>query len=136
MREIREAKKLKTQLRKLEEQIFDIHNIMAEYQRRYNGLKKERISLITKINDMKKGELKVTEHAMLRYFERVLGFNLEEIEAIIQIIINSYEGNHSDGSEFKSDTQWNELAIEMVSDEIPKFRRELELKFRSLLGVK
>jgi len=80
MKEIREAKKLKTQLRKLEEQIFDIHNIMAEYQRTYNGLKKERILLITKINDMKKGELKVTEHAMLRYFERVLGFNLEEIE--------------------------------------------------------
>lgn len=80
MKEVREIKKLQTSLRKLDEQIFDIHNIMAEYQRKYNGLKQERISLINKIDDMKKGELKVTEHAMLRYFERVLGFNLEEIE--------------------------------------------------------
>lgn len=77
MKEVREAKKLKTQLSKIEEHIFDIHNIMAEYQRTYNGLKKERNLLISKIDDMKKGELKVTEHAMLRYFERVLGFNLE-----------------------------------------------------------
>lgn len=80
MKEIREIKKLRTSLRKLDEQIFDIHNVMAEYQRKYNELKKERVSLITKIEDMNKGELKVTEHAMLRYFERVLGFNLEEIE--------------------------------------------------------
>lgn len=80
MKEVREAKKLKTQLRKLEEQLFDIHDVMAEYQRKYNELKKERVSLINKIDSMKKGELKVTEHAMLRYFERVLGFNLEEIE--------------------------------------------------------
>jgi hypothetical protein len=98
MKEIRETKRLKTQLRKLEEQIFDIHNVMSEYQRRYNGLKKDKTLLINKINDMNKGELRVTEHAIIRYFERVLGFNIEEIEENIILGVSEAQKELGNGT--------------------------------------
>ena len=80
MKEIRLIKKLKTQMRKLDDEIIDTHSVMTEYQRLYSEQKKERNRINDEIENMKKGELKVTEHAMLRYFERILGFDLEAIE--------------------------------------------------------
>lgn len=69
------------------------------------------------------------------FFDEDILFNIDEIEAIANIIINSYEGKHDDGSDFKNSTEWNALTMQMINDEIPKFRKELELKFRNLLGV-
>jgi hypothetical protein len=92
MKEVREIKKAQTKVKKLDNEIADIHGFMAEYQRTYNAKKKERISLITKIEEMKKGELKVSEHAVLRYIERVIGINLEEVEKnILKCIPESQE---------------------------------------------
>jgi hypothetical protein len=48
---------------------------MEKYRRMMNDYDKE-------ITRLKKGII-VSEHAMLRYFERVLGFNLEEIKALV-----------------------------------------------------
>lgn len=92
MKEIREIKKTQTQVRKLDVEIVDIHRFMAEYQRIYNAKKKERVSLIEKIEEMKKGDLKVSEHAILRYIERVLGIDLKEIEKnILNCVPDSQE---------------------------------------------
>lgn len=92
MKEAREIKKLRTQLKSLDFEIKDIHEILANYQRTYESKKKQREEIFKQIqeHDMK---LKVSEHAILRYLERVRGLNIEEIEAEIlsESIVKSHQ---------------------------------------------
>lgn len=69
------------------------------------------------------------------FFDEKIIFYLDEIEAIIMTILDSYEKEFEDGSDFKSSSEWNEITMKMVNEEIPEFKHELELKFRNILGV-
>lgn len=80
MKEVREIKKIQTRLRKLEGEISDICRFVVEYQQVYENKRQEKEMLIEKIKEMQKGDLKVSEHAMLRYIERVMGIDLVEVE--------------------------------------------------------
>lgn len=81
MNEVRQEKQLKTQLNNMiaDAQILKIE--AAEKQREYNlklqaieRLKKE----IEKLNSNQ--NIKVSEHAIVRYFERVKGYDIKNIE--------------------------------------------------------
>lgn len=100
MKEVREIKKLHTQLNILIEK-YEICSID------FRNKEKELSNLLKEINRMKdviqKAEntktLKVSEHAIVRYFERVKGFNIEEIEKEILSenvvsLINKLDGNN------------------------------------------
>lgn len=77
-------KSLKTQLRLRIDEYELLKQEVAQKQKECSE-KKTMISAlqdeITKIESV--NELKLSEHAMLRYFERVHGYNLEEVESII-----------------------------------------------------
>lgn len=92
--------------------------------------KQDRANILTSIPDF----MRYTNRNRIFFDEDIL-FNIDEIEAIANVIIFAYEEKHDDGSDFKNSTKWNELTMQMVNGEIPKFRKELELKFRNLLGV-
>jgi len=80
MKEVREVKKIQSQLRKLEGEILDINRFIVQYKEIYENKNNEKQLLIEKIKEMQKGDLKVSEHAILRYIERVMCINLEEVE--------------------------------------------------------
>lgn len=60
-------------------------------------------------------------------------FYLKELEAIFAIIINSYEREYDDGSDFKKSEEWNGIVKRMVDEEIPEFKKELEDQFKKIL---
>ena len=97
MKETREIKKIQTQIRLLGDEISEAHRIMAEYQRIYNNKRKEKEKLEKELKEMEKTKLKVTEHAMLRYFERVLGYDLEKISSDIVSQVSSVQSTLGDG---------------------------------------
>lgn len=67
-----EAKVLRSQQSSVAKELHTKDNLIK-------GIK----SKISELNKKTSSEIKVTEHAMLRYFERVLGFNLNEISSKI-----------------------------------------------------
>lgn len=81
MNDVRIAKGLQTQLRALE---ADAEALRIEVSTKQKELAHKK----TMINDLLKqiaaidnnGKLKVSEHALVRYFERVKGFDISEIE--------------------------------------------------------
>lgn len=81
MKEVRQHKQLKSQLNNLladsESLKIEIANKQREYNQKLNSIQilKEEME---KINNSE--NLKVSEHAIVRYFERVKGFSIEEIE--------------------------------------------------------
>lgn len=74
------VKGLNTQLGKAKGE-YESLKIQVKHLQKQSTLKKEEIQeLEKKISYLEKPkELVVSEHAILRYFERVLGFNIEEI---------------------------------------------------------
>lgn len=81
MNDIRKIKQLQSQLKKLidDAEILKIDFLLK--QKEYNEKKKLISDLEKIINDLNnKKELKVSEHAILRYLERVKGINIGEIE--------------------------------------------------------
>lgn len=84
MKEVRELKRLNTELQLLRADIEAAKLQATNYKEKYEKLLKTEESLKNKIANLKKDKkLKVSEHALLRYCERVLGIDLKEIESEI-----------------------------------------------------
>lgn len=79
----RKIKGLKTQLKTLEGDASALKNEISVKQREYsqkinsiNSIKEE----ISKLEKVDNSEFRVSEHAIVRYFERVKGFNIDDIQ--------------------------------------------------------
>jgi septation ring formation regulator EzrA len=84
MKEIRNIKKLRSYLSTLEEEVVIIKKQVADAQRNYSG----KLSQIKKVKDEieaidKNENLKVSEHAIIRYLERKGGLDISMIESQI-----------------------------------------------------
>lgn len=94
IKEIQKLKGLESQLRKIEGELeslkIETSNKQKEYQQKLNIANKIKEE-IKKLKDSK--ESRVSEHAIVRYFERVKGFNIEDIqkEILSDSIINLAE---------------------------------------------
>ena len=73
-------KSLQVQLRKTKEELQEKRFIKKENDEKINQLKKRVESINLDINSLSEVEVVVSEHALLRYFERVMGYNLDEIK--------------------------------------------------------
>lgn len=100
MKEVREIKKLHSQLNILLEKHevlnIDVKNKQRELVNIFREITKLK-EMIQKIENTK--TLKVSEHAIVRYFERIKGFNIEEIEKEIMSesvvsLIKKLDGNN------------------------------------------
>lgn len=82
----RTIKKLKSQLAKLqgdsEALLFEISTKQREQAAMNRSIRDLKLE-ISKLSQPKEKSARVTEHAILRYLERVKGLNLEEIESEI-----------------------------------------------------
>lgn len=81
MKEARKIKGLKSQLKILQGDAEALKIEVANKQREYNN----KLNLIKNLKDQietfeSDKNIKVSEHAIVRYFERVKGFNISEIE--------------------------------------------------------
>ena len=83
MKEVREIKKVKSKIRRASEEAKDLKSNVKLWQQMYSLKIGEIQSLTDKLKEMSKGDIKITEHAMLRYIERVLGIDIEQIEKSI-----------------------------------------------------
>ena len=83
MNEVRLQKQLTTQLSKEEADFAlvkaQIEILNKELQSKNQSIQKLKTQ-IKKLQSNEDNKLKVSEHAIVRYFERVKGFNIEEIE--------------------------------------------------------
>ncbi len=81
MKEARKIKGLKSQLKIMEGDAEALKIDIANKQREYNAKRNKIKSLKEDIDKFEKnGSIKVSEHAIVRYFERVKGFNISDIE--------------------------------------------------------
>lgn len=80
MNESQKLKRHETQLRKLDEEIRGIHRQKGSLDNRLKEYTEKRNKIISAIQEMKRAhKLIVSEHAILRYLERINGINIEEI---------------------------------------------------------
>ena len=81
MKEVRKHKQLQSQLNAMlgdaEALKLEIANKQREYMQKLQAIEKIK-SEMAKLDNNK--NVKVSEHAIVRYFERVLGFNIEQVE--------------------------------------------------------
>jgi len=76
-----ELKGLQSQLKIKDVQITEKKAQIGELQRELNVLQNSRQKILDKIERIKpKEQLRVTEHSLLRYIQRVKGIDLKEIE--------------------------------------------------------
>lgn len=77
-----ELKSLNTRIKKLQAEYKDIEEEIKALDRKKFQIFREQASLRQRVFEIEQAskEPVVTEHAMLRYFERVHGFNLEQIK--------------------------------------------------------
>jgi chromosome segregation ATPase len=82
MREERKIKGLKVQLKQKEGDVQALKIEIKAKQVEHNSMKSSIQSLKDQIQNFenKNNKPRVSEHAIIRYFERVKGYNLEEIE--------------------------------------------------------
>jgi hypothetical protein len=99
MTDTRQIKMLQTKLEK-EKQDFDVLQLEVSNKQKELAVKQRSIqSLKNAISQMNHTDkVKISEHALLRYFERVLGFDLKEVEQWIltdevQNMIKTLGGN-------------------------------------------
>ena len=71
----------------LESEIIELSNKVKSFQRTLNKLHKERNIIKSSIDNLTK-DFVVSEHALIRYFERVKGYDLNEISKDILSISN------------------------------------------------
>lgn len=94
MNDVRQIKQLQTQLDNI---ITDYSSLKIEISNKQKELSNKQNlinSLRDKIKNLKNTKtIRVSEHAMLRYFERVKGFNISEIqeEIITKELVNMVE---------------------------------------------
>ena len=76
-----ELKGYKTQLEKVNGEISVIKNLISDKQKELNEKKKLVTSLESKISKIEcNGKIHISEHAIIRYFERVLDFDIELVK--------------------------------------------------------
>lgn len=79
----RKIKGLQTQLKTLEGDAsalkVEISNKQKEYSQKVNSINSIKQE-IEKLEKIEKNEFRVSEHAIIRYFERVKGIDMEEIQ--------------------------------------------------------
>lgn len=81
MKEARKIKGLKSQLRIMEGDAEALKFEVANKQREYTAKRNKIQTLKEEIERFENnGSVKVSEHAIVRYFERVKGFNISDIE--------------------------------------------------------
>ncbi len=81
MKEVRKLKGLQSQLKTIEADIESLRIEMSNKQKDYNTKVHSAKKLRKEIENLNTSKTpKVTEHAIVRYFERVKGFNIAEIE--------------------------------------------------------
>lgn len=81
MKEARKIKGLKSQLSKLRGDSESLKIELANTQREYHAKLKKIEQLQLDIDHFEKnGKIKVSEHAIVRYFERVKGLDIELVE--------------------------------------------------------
>ncbi len=81
MKEVRQYKQLSSQLKNAIADAEALKIETANKQREYDQKLKSIQRLKDEMNKLDSSEnLKVSEHAIVRYFERVKGFNIEEVE--------------------------------------------------------
>lgn len=101
MNDVRQYKQLQSQLNTMIADAFSLKieaaNKQREYQQKIEAIKKMRIKMASLDNDR---SLKVSEHALLRYFERVKGFDLEQAqkEILTETVIKMVEQLGGNGS--------------------------------------
>lgn len=84
LKENQELKGLQSQLTIKESKIASKKAEIGDLQRELNALQVSRDKIKEKINRIKpKTELRVTEHSLLRYLERSLGVDLQEVERMM-----------------------------------------------------
>ena len=84
-------KQLTTQLSKIESEISALKTDLGIKNKELDSKKKSLKELQLKIQNLKNSKnVIVSEHAILRYFERVLGFDLEDIQK--KILTDSVHG--------------------------------------------
>ena len=71
-------KQLQQKEKMLDNEIIELSAKVQDFQRTLNKIHKEKSIIKSSIDNMTK-EFIVSEHALVRYFERVKGFNLEEV---------------------------------------------------------
>lgn len=75
-------KRFQSQLKKLESELESVQLEMKVKQKEFELKRKTINDLKIKIEQMKvDSDVIISEHALLRYFERVLGYNLDDIKA-------------------------------------------------------
>ena len=76
------VKQLHSQLSELESEIESSKLEISNMQKELSLKVRNKESIEQKINDLKidNKDIKLSEHALVRYFERVKGYNIEEIE--------------------------------------------------------
>lgn len=56
---------------------------VAREQKLMSDMEKELLSIDARIESMKINDIEVTDHAIVRYFERVLGYDIDQLKANI-----------------------------------------------------
>lgn len=81
MKEARKIKGLKSQLKIMQGDAESLRIEVSNKQREYSAKLKSIKNLKEQIDNFEKNKnIKVSEHAIVRYFERVKGFDISEIE--------------------------------------------------------
>ena len=75
--------KYQRELRILEKKKCAVCSELNKLEKDKVKLENEIYNLNTLINSLKIREIKISSHCILRYFERILGYNLDEIKAKI-----------------------------------------------------
>lgn len=91
MREYREVRSLKDRLKRAKKEAISLKDLASEYNRNYSLKLKEIKSMEQELEKIRTSEIKVTEHAIVRYFERVLGFDIEAIEQKLTQGLDAHE---------------------------------------------
>lgn len=122
-----ELKALHTQKEKARAELEVLKTEQREHNRKVNELQEKIKGFDAKIKQLsekavKKGEIVVSEHAYLRYFTRVLGFDLEQIKKEIvspasEAAILNFRNGTFPGSGFKIKVKDNTVVTLLTPEE-------------------
>jgi len=78
-----ELKQLETQVKKIEGEISSLRKEKSFVDQNISLKEKQKKEIMKKISSLKEKDINVSEHAMLRYIERVIGIDLNDIKSKI-----------------------------------------------------
>lgn len=81
IKDSQQLKQLQSRKAKLEVEIAEREKEAREAQQGLSRAKNALAQVVSEIESLKERELVVTDHAVLRYMERVMGFDIERIKA-------------------------------------------------------